>query len=195
MIGQSVVTGRYIECRSIIDQVKEYAAVTYARHVADDVLEDQATDAFLYADKAYNPKRGMTFASFLRLCLKSRFLSIAERHARMHSLGKSTAVSISTLHLTETMEPSLLGKDGGLPDNAEHVLGLVRATASEEAHAFARAILIGGNSKTKAAKQLGLSKGRTDGLLSEIITAVFGCTGIEELEVAARRLRLVGKET
>jgi len=190
---EQLATRRYVECRPIMDQAREYASSTYARHVTDDELENQAVDAFLYADKAYNPRRGMTFVSFLRLCLKSRFLSIAERHARMHALGKSTARSISTLHLTETMEPLLASEAPEPPDNAESVLELIKATSSEEAHALARAILVDGSSKTRAAKQLGLSKGSMDVCLGEIVSAVFGVAGTGELEALAMQLRIIRK--
>lgn len=178
-----VVTQRYEECRPIMDQALRYARATFAKHVGDDILEDQAIDAFLYASRAYDESRGMTFISFLRLCLKSRFLSLAERRSRMHSLGKSTAKSILALHLTDKMEPFV---PECTHDDVGDLLERVRQAAGDEVRRLAQAIVVEGNSKASAARQLGLSKAQIEAYLEAIAEVVFGCSGTKLTELAKR---------
>jgi DNA-directed RNA polymerase specialized sigma24 family protein len=183
-----LTTARYIETRPLIASAVRYAKATYARHVDVDELIDEAHNAFLRVDRAYDSSRGASFNTLLRLAMRRSLSSLSQRRARQLKHRREHA---QMLRLTDEIAACVPDLSFGRPSVAAVVEDL-RGSVSNDAFRLAHAVLVQDYSKREAARMLGLPTSSTRRLLLEVAHVVFGgVQGMGELKEAARRLHLM----
>lgn len=172
------ITKAYLAVKPSIDKYLQFAAATYAANVDADELRDVAVDAFLYAYKHYNAKRGASFPTFMRTCLVSRVRGLATTRRLQHERGHSGFCSVKATRLTDEMASTLPA-----PANAADTTAYPDNPALDA--------ILDGLSIRVAARKFHCSYKEVYYAAVQAALALFGVSNLEELETVARQRHLL----